>query len=511
VPGTGILPKMVIDVDLSNVGTGPRLTTLPLEDSPTRLYAALSHCWGFPSCVLRTTKDTLRKYSESIPVVDLPKTFIDAIEITRKLNIPFLWIDSLCIVQDDQQDWEIESSKMGDIYHNSYLTISATASENSQGGCCLQSIIPSKTVHFTPDIAFTGLGESRTKSSFSGFVRPTSQVANAYGAQSKEPKSLQLSPTRKRGWILQESILSHRVVHFAEDQIYWQCYKRFSSEDGTISEAMHPGLKSRVLDYDTLAPRYANSTWWQWVEDYTSRILSKREDKFFAFAGITSFYEQKTGDAHLLGLWKRDLPRGLLWMADRPAQPSLLPWTPSWSWYSIDAPIRRTPCDLFVETEEKSKSDEAELVAIDIAWSDAAFTSTLIRSVVTLRGRLKPMSVSAAQSGFRKKYREAIFCNRGENQRDLALFDEYSGSPRKSSSAFGVFDFDPPALGATVSCLLMVSTHLQGPNYHGFLIVAKLDIDASKFRRIGVGVMVSSAYERRREYWDEPVITVHLV
>jgi hypothetical protein len=219
VPGTGILPKRVIDVDLPNVGTSPRLTALSLDDSPAQPYAALSHCWGFPPCVLRTTKEKLLKYSQSIPVVDLPRTYKDTIEITRKLNLPFLWINSLCIVQDDQQDWENEPLKMGDIYHNSHVTISATASENSLGGCCLQSITSSQAVHFTSDIAFTGSGESRTNGLFRVFVRPTSQVANARGVLSVEPKSLQPSPLKKRGWTLQKSILSHSLVYVAKDQI----------------------------------------------------------------------------------------------------------------------------------------------------------------------------------------------------------------------------------------------------------------------------------------------------
>jgi hypothetical protein len=89
-------------------------------------YIALSHCWGSTN-LIRTTTRTLSTHEEGILITDLPKTFRDAISICRYLKVQFLWIDSLCIIQDDEQDWEREASRMADVYANAYLTIAASA------------------------------------------------------------------------------------------------------------------------------------------------------------------------------------------------------------------------------------------------------------------------------------------------------------------------------------------------------------------------------------------------
>ena len=94
----------------------------------------LSHCWG-TSRRLMATKETLKDLQGGVAVSSLPETFRDAIVITRRLGIRYLWIDYLCIIQDDPQDWEREASKMADVYRNSYLTISAAASADSSSGC----------------------------------------------------------------------------------------------------------------------------------------------------------------------------------------------------------------------------------------------------------------------------------------------------------------------------------------------------------------------------------------
>lgn len=93
-------------------------------------YVTLSHCWG-GSLPLRTTKETVHLYSWEIPYELIPKTFHDALTITRALDVPYLWIDALCIIQDDHNDWQIEASKMKDVYSGSLITIAATHALNS--------------------------------------------------------------------------------------------------------------------------------------------------------------------------------------------------------------------------------------------------------------------------------------------------------------------------------------------------------------------------------------------
>ncbi|KUJ12376.1 HET-domain-containing protein [Mollisia scopiformis] len=98
-------------------------------------YLCLSHCWGVNNTALKTMKASLQAMKSNIPWKSLPKTFRDAIVITRKLGFRYLWIDSLCIIQDSVRDWELQSSRMGDIYNGAFATIFALYGNDSDSGC----------------------------------------------------------------------------------------------------------------------------------------------------------------------------------------------------------------------------------------------------------------------------------------------------------------------------------------------------------------------------------------
>jgi hypothetical protein len=100
-------------------------------------YITLSHCWG-ASHSFTTTRRNLEIRKREISLNDLPKTFRDAVTGTRQLGVQYLWIDSLFIIQDDRLDWEAEASRMADVYTNSYLTISASSSRDTNSGCFVQ-------------------------------------------------------------------------------------------------------------------------------------------------------------------------------------------------------------------------------------------------------------------------------------------------------------------------------------------------------------------------------------
>lgn len=124
------LPTRVIDVGNTTVGFYQRLFVSSGEEEP---YLCLSHCWGDYQPI-RTTKANIEDHKQNIPWQLLPQTFQDVIDLTRFLNIRYLWIDSLCIIQDDRNDWARESIAMAGIYGNSYLTVSATAAANCSQG-----------------------------------------------------------------------------------------------------------------------------------------------------------------------------------------------------------------------------------------------------------------------------------------------------------------------------------------------------------------------------------------
>jgi hypothetical protein len=132
--GRSFTPTRLIEVR-SPLSTGELLRVRLISGrDATGEYASLSHCWGLKP-VIQTTKESIHQFLTEIPWSDLSKTFQDAIEITRALAIPYLWIDSLCIVQDDYHDWERESANMGDVYAFAFLNIAAAASSDGSGGC----------------------------------------------------------------------------------------------------------------------------------------------------------------------------------------------------------------------------------------------------------------------------------------------------------------------------------------------------------------------------------------
>ncbi|KUJ22318.1 HET-domain-containing protein [Mollisia scopiformis] len=203
------------------VGCETDPTCLRLELLPTlQPYTTLSHCWGDQSAVFTTTKATIEDLVMEIPWKRLPKTFQDAISITRCLGIHYLWIDSLCIIQDDASDWIVESVKMAEIYSGSYLTIAATGASSPTSGCLTtrwhETDFGVRISHvdsrLQSDRLFTAYGIkarylSKAHTHFAGELHPPISGA----------------PLWNRAWAFQERILSNRLIHFHGEEMVWEC------------------------------------------------------------------------------------------------------------------------------------------------------------------------------------------------------------------------------------------------------------------------------------------------
>ena len=194
------LPTRVIDVgdedELRLVCTGP---------SDRGRYLALSHRWGTPSDEERrrncTFADNLEERCRRISLAKLGKTFQDAVQVTRTLGERYLWIDSLCIIQDDSEDWVRESRGMEAIFSSAYCIIAATAAEGTYSGF-LNEPPPTRSVTlYTP--SGDPLHLCATVDDFGGDV-----------------EDMGLS---RRGWVLQERALARRTIHFSASQTYWEC------------------------------------------------------------------------------------------------------------------------------------------------------------------------------------------------------------------------------------------------------------------------------------------------
>jgi hypothetical protein len=198
-----------------------------LNQSQLAIYAALSHCWGANrSCV--TTKHNLEERLKDIPWDTIPRTFQDAIRLALLLNIRQIWIDSLCIIQDDLEDWNIESAKMADIYQLAALTLAATGSRGDSHGCFSEALERTKDVELS-------LPTSKT------FCRIAVRNAIMHWDTDNERMMKERFPLMSRGWAFQERLLSPRILHFCESELVWECRELSVCECGGLKNNITPG------------------------------------------------------------------------------------------------------------------------------------------------------------------------------------------------------------------------------------------------------------------------------
>lgn len=126
-------PTRLLDLGLCPENTSTLQLIVSAGSQLSGPYCTLSHCWGKVH-LIQLNRDTAASLYSGLMVNQLPKTFQEAVEVTRRLGVRYLWIDSLCIIQDDHLDWLHEAQQMHKVYSHSYCNISASASSNSSQG-----------------------------------------------------------------------------------------------------------------------------------------------------------------------------------------------------------------------------------------------------------------------------------------------------------------------------------------------------------------------------------------
>ena len=286
-------------------------------------YAALSHCWGTPH-PLQLTKENFGVFQTEIVFTSLPRMFQDAVIATRILGLRYLWIDSLCIIQDSKSDWEDQCSKMAEIYANSYVTLAGPAAPDCNSGFLHKRPIPYQLHLKLSD------GEDEDR------------IALAHeGVQEylwDEPEAN--STLARRAWALQERLLSRRILYFGNQGMYFECFTLARFEN-----IYHPNAwekfcvgsfpKSSLKDF-TASDRF--SCWNRLVEVYSHLNLTHATDRLPALSGLASNFQRATGARYLAGIWQEDIYRALAWQVEmRPSrEPPIISTSeciaPSWSW-----------------------------------------------------------------------------------------------------------------------------------------------------------------------------------
>ncbi|KAL0472923.1 heterokaryon incompatibility protein domain-containing protein [Neurospora intermedia] len=275
-----VLPSRVIDVGPLSGSVGARL----VESNGNRGSLKAERPY------LTTTK-TLEKHLSALPWDSLPKTLQDSIRLTRAIGVRYLWIDSLCIIQDSNDDWEKEAARMGTLYAQARLVIAATLGADAEAG-----LFPFQTYIYRPG-------------------RPGAASSLYFSKLPKERGSPQPDfPLFTRGWAMQEWVLARRIVFWTQDRMCWQCARNCVGDDGKI-----------MMTASGLFERY--NTWKEIVTGYSGRELTFPTDKLVAISGIANEIQKQRPKDKSDGSIKRFWIGGI-------AYPVMVVGLPSW-WCAI--------------------------------------------------------------------------------------------------------------------------------------------------------------------------------
>jgi hypothetical protein len=300
-----------------------------VEQAGQVYYIALSHCWGDPTTDDKekfcTTPSNLSRRRNAFTFNDLPKTFQDAIQVTRELRIQYLWIDSLCIIQGEEgnTDWETEAKLMERVFNSAYCTIAATSATSWNDGF-LERKATSQAVQ-VQDVSGRWIYVCDNIDNFDVDVDDGN--------------------LNKRGWVLQERVLSRRTIHFTERHTYWECgegvlcenFTRMKIPFGKQFFVLDPMFPSRLIESGS--DRTIDFVQYLFAK-YARCDLSVPSDRNIAISGLMKRMEEVLKTSGNYGVLKCFLPRLLLWRRSKNnmAESGFEYYDiPSWSWMRYPA------------------------------------------------------------------------------------------------------------------------------------------------------------------------------
>lgn len=368
--------------------------TLKEKLGPTVQYIALSYCWGVDDeKKLKLTKQDFGMLKSGVFLSSLPKTLQDAFKIAQELGVQFIWVDRLCIIQDSPQDWFRESNQMQDVYSSAFVTVCAHGAADDSDGC-FSTRNPSDIAPIEVYLAF------RSESEKLPYLLSENSVT--WGKRFD-------SPAIKRGWILQEQLLSRRILYFGRQQVFWECRSisccetypagvpSFKSASASVDQQkllwkapLNVALKAPnmpPLHFELDAVGYCMLEWDQTVHEYSGRCLTRGHDKLIAISGLANQMGEKlrslgADDKYHAGIWAVSLPRSLLWMMTNPRRRELAEQrAPSWSWAASEGNLD--------QNGQKMHSNAETLVSdVQVSTSAREHSGIVVEGRLSLNGRL---------------------------------------------------------------------------------------------------------------------------
>lgn len=409
------LPSRVLSIKDENGDISVKL--VETHDLSGR-YCALSHCWGSEDKrPLRTTKNLFQDHLSCIPWETLPPLFQDAITLTRGLDIKYLWVDSLCIIQDDKQDWNNEAEKMAFVYRRATLVIAAANATDSTQRLS-KAWRPDSVIFRIPYYAYQGPAQGHYNIS-----RSISTGGPLRG------------PLRERGWVFQELYLGRRKIFFTSEGLRWKCGECELDERGNPTELK---LTETV-------------SWLSCLQEYSKKHLTYPSDRIIALLGVAAQVGESRSDSFVLesGVWESELVEQLLWRSLEIREEDF-PECPSWSWAA---------------TGGEKKWDREGIASSPIQTVQLAESRSLCASGILFKASVSPTPLRQCCV---EHYKARTLAKEGENWRiEWKLLPGYNGPtdnlPRfpildKTRQAFGLAFFDRRIYYSECFCFSLASS-----------------------------------------------------
>ncbi|THU92191.1 HET-domain-containing protein [Dendrothele bispora CBS 962.96] len=311
-----MLPTRVLDC------SNPAQVRLVISDPSAReFYVTLSYVWGEDQ-PYRTTIENINAYSTLIEQRFIPKTVQDAIIVTHKLGLRYLWVDSFCIMQDSDSDKAQEIANIRTYFSQSFITIVAVGTERVSDGFLHDQPKWSRDPITLP------------------FRCPNGPIGSMRLYKDEVPP---FNATEVRAWCLEERILSPRCLLFCSHAVQYECPTTHTNiNDSSMwlgaRFPLLPVVQATTSDSDLDPSESYKNSWNRLLMDYTMCKLTKSKDKLVAFAGIAEFFHGLWPDSrYVAGLWTHHFPEALLW-STKGVTPTRYR-APSWSWAAVNGII----------------------------------------------------------------------------------------------------------------------------------------------------------------------------
>jgi hypothetical protein len=347
-------------------------------------YATLSYCWG-KEVYNVTTKSNLSASMIGLDISALCKTMYEAVIVTRNLQLKYIWIDALCIIQDDLEDWEREALSMSDVFSQSAITIAATSSTDSQGGLFFP-----RSTEPSAQLLWTVSDEC-----------PPERISFRSHDDMRYYSLVDRGPLNQRGWVFQERLLSKRIVHFTSDRLFWEC-QQTALEEGLTKSSTPDRRPMREFHLANLRRRTGSSEDRHWMDDcwrsvveyYTRTQLTYKNDRLPTLAGLAKTWAKSSDDRYVAGCWQRNLALHLLWSVLSRTESTELLQRPSWSWTSFDGVF----CFHALWESENVVNLVEDIVVIINGSATSKIYGGIQEGFLTLTGRVKATTFNGGRT-----------------------------------------------------------------------------------------------------------------